>query len=122
LKSNGRNGVPHAIVLETDGAANIMDTAAANAIGAKGPCDYAYKVAQQVKAAGIELYTVAYGADDTCVNDGSNSPWHNKTATELITALATDSDHAFIEPKTGDLEEVFLLIGTKLASGSKLIE
>ncbi len=122
LNAHGRNGADLAIVLETDGAANIMDTAAAAAIGARGPCDYAFKIAQQVKNAGIELYTVGYGADDTCVNDGTNSPWHNKTATQILTALATDSDHAFIEPKTSDLEPIFQLIGAQLGGGAKLVE
>jgi Flp pilus assembly protein TadG len=122
LQANGRNGADLAIVLETDGAANVMDSAAAAAIGARGPCDYANKIAQQVKAAGIELYTVAYGADDTCSQDASNSPWYNRPATQLIAAMATDADHSFIEPRTSDLEPIFELIGIQLGGGSKLIE
>lgn len=122
LKTHGRNGADLAIVLETDGAANIMDSAGAAAVGARGPCDYAYKIAQQVKAAGIQLYTVAYGADDSCTQDAPNSPWYNKPATQLIAAMATDADHSFIEPKTSDLEPIFQLIGVQLGGSVKLIE
>jgi Flp pilus assembly protein TadG len=122
LQARGRTGAKWGIVLETDGAANIMDTVAAASLGAKGPCDYAYKVAQLVKNAGIELYTVGYGADDKCSQDLTTSPWYNRPANELITAMATDSSHAFIEPKTSDLEPVFQEIGIELGGGSKLVE
>jgi hypothetical protein len=122
LQANGRSNAKLGIVLETDGAANIMDATAAAALGAKGPCDYAHKVAQLVKNADIELYTVAYGADDRCTQDQTSSPWYNKPATELIAAMATDSAHSFIEPRTSDLEPVFQAIGIELGGGSKLVE
>jgi hypothetical protein len=122
LQTNGRSDAEWGIVLETDGAANIMDNTAAAAIGARGPCDYAYKIAQQVKSLGIELYTVAYGADDFCSQDATNSPWYNKPANELLSAMATDADHVFIEARASDLEPVFQLIGIQLGGGSKLIE
>jgi hypothetical protein len=122
LQSNGRSGAKLGIVLETDGAANIMDTAAAAAIGAKGPCDYAYKIAELVKNEDIELYTVAYGADDKCSQDLTTSPWYNRTANELLLAMATDSAHSFIEPRTSDLEPVFQQIGLELGGGSMLVE
>jgi Flp pilus assembly protein TadG len=122
LQSRGRPDVGWGIVLETDGAANVMDAKAAQAIGARGPCDYAFKISQQVKNAGIELYTIGYGADDRCTADQTNSPWYNRTAVQLLTAMASDSDHVFIEPKSADLDPVFKLIGVQLGSGSKLIE
>lgn len=122
LQANGRTGAKQAIVLETDGAANIMDSTAASAIGARGPCDYAFKVAQQIKNLGIELYTIAYGADDRCTRDAANSPWYNKTANELLVAMATDASHAYVEPKTGDIEAIFETVGIQLASGSRLVQ
>jgi hypothetical protein len=122
LQSRGRNGAKWGIVLETDGAANVMDATAAAIIGAKGPCDYAFKIAQLVKNADVELYTVAYGADDRCSQDLTTSPWYNRPATELIQAMATDSAHSFIEPRTSDLEPVFQTIGIELGGGSKLVE
>jgi hypothetical protein len=122
LQSRGRTDAKWGIVLETDGAANIMDNTAAAAIGARGPCDYAYKIAQMVKDADIELYTVAYGADDRCSQDQTTSPWYDRPATELIQAMATDAEHSFIEPRTSDLEPVFQAIGIELGGGSKLVE
>ncbi len=122
LQTNGRGTAKWAIVLESDGAANIMDTTAAALIGATGPCDYAAKVAQQVKSLGIELYTIAYGADDLCSRDKVGTYWYNKPATELLRAIATDPAHAYLEPKTGDLDAIFQAVGQQLASGSSLVE
>jgi hypothetical protein len=104
----------------SDGAANIVDATNAAAVGALGPCHYAMIMADQAKAAGIEVYTIAYGADDTCDRDAVISPWYNKSATELLEAMATDSAHYYYEPKSSDLDPVFQAIGVQLGGSTKL--
>ncbi len=123
LRDNGHPAAKQGIILETDGAANIFaDPAAASAMGALGPCDYAYKVAQQVKALGIEIFTIGYGVDENCTHDSTNSPWYNKPATQLLLQMATDASHFYNQPKTQDLDPVFQAIGVQLAAGSKLVQ
>ena len=121
LQSNGRAGAKQGIVFFTDGAANIYGEAGGSA-GNLGPCDYANKMATQAKAAGIEVYTIAYGADDRCARDSAASPWYNKTAVELLASMATDADHFSNAPRTADLDPIFQAIGAELTGGSKLVE
>lgn len=122
LQANGRAGAKLGIILETDGAANVYgDPAAAAAAGALGPCDYAMKVANQAKAAGMEIYTIGYGVDENCTRETSASPWFNRSATELLRLMATDDAHFYNQPKSQDLDPVFQAIGVQLASGSKLV-
>jgi Flp pilus assembly protein TadG len=123
LQTNGRSTAGHAIVLETDGAANVYaDPAAAAAAGALGPCDYAYKMATKAKALGYEIFTIGYGVDENCTHDSTKSPWYNKPATQLLLQMATDASHFYNQPKTADLDPVFQAIGNSLASGSKLVQ
>jgi hypothetical protein len=123
LETNGRANVDKAIVFFTDGAANVYGEAGLGvAAGALGPCDYANKMATATKAAGIEVYTIAYGADDRCTKDLPASPWYNKTAVELLNAMATDDAHFYNAPRTADLDPIFQAIGMQLAAGSKLVE
>lgn len=123
LRDHGRPAAKQGIILETDGAANVFaDPAAASAMGALGPCDYAYKIAQQAKGLGIEIFTIGYGVDENCTRDASNSPWYNKPATQLLLQMATDASHFYNQPKTQDLDPVFQAIGVQLAAGSKLVQ
>jgi len=123
LQANGRAGARKGIVLLSDGAANVYaDPAAAAALGAQGPCDYANKVATLAKAEGFEIYTIAYGADDTCDDEASGSFWDGKSAEELLAAMATDAGHYYNSPRTADLDPVFQAIGAQLGSGSKLVQ
>ncbi len=122
LLANARPGAKRGLVLLTDGAANIVDAANAAAIGAKGPCDYAMKIAVQAKAAGIEIYTIGYGVDENCTRDEAASPWANRPALDLLRAMATDASHFYNSPKTADLDPIFQAIGQQLAGGSKLVQ
>jgi hypothetical protein len=88
---------------------------------ALGPCDYAKKQADAAKAAGIEVFVIAWGADDRCDYDSTSSPWYRAQAVTLLQAMATDELHFFNEPKTTDLEPIFQVVGTQLATGSRLV-
>ncbi len=89
----------------------------------KGPCDWAMKQADAAKAAGIEVYVIAWGASDKCEWEDSTSPWLNKSATTFLKAIATDSDHFYNEPKSTDLEPIFQAIGAQLSgNGTRLVE
>ncbi|HEY8768501.1 MAG TPA: hypothetical protein VIP09_14775 [Dehalococcoidia bacterium] len=91
-------------------------------MGALGHCDYAYKVAQQAKALGIEIFTIGYGVNENCTHDSTSSPCYNKPATQLSQRIATDASHFHNQPKTQDLDPVFRAIGVSLASGSKFVQ
>ncbi len=88
---------------------------------ALGPCDYAYQQAEAAKAAGIELFVIAWGADDYCDYEDWGSPWAGVSAVELLEAMATDELHFYSEPKTEDLAPIFEVIGSQLATGSRLV-
>ncbi|HEY5625215.1 MAG TPA: vWA domain-containing protein, partial [Dehalococcoidia bacterium] len=121
LLNNGRVSAEKGIVFLSDGAANIIDPAISVAAGVNGPCDYAMKMATEAKDQGIEIYTIAYGADDTCDHDKPGTTWYRKDATELLEAMATDAEHYFYEPRTADLDPVFEAIGIQLGGSTKLI-
>jgi hypothetical protein len=121
LLNNGRSNATSGIVFFTDGAANIADATAMAAVGATGPCDYAVKMASAAKAQGIEIYTIAYGADDDCDRDTPGTAWYNKTAVELLEAMATDSEHFYNAPRTADLDPIFEEIGIQLGGSTRLI-
>lgn len=119
LVANGRPDVKWGVVFLSDGAANIWD-AKAQAVS-QGPCAYAMKQADAAKAAAIEVFTIAYGADNSCGNDDSSSPWHDRSAVDLLRGMASDDAHFFNEPKTADLEPIFQVIAAQLAGGSRLV-
>ena len=121
LVNNGRPNAAKGIVFLSDGAANIVDATSAAAVGATGPCDYAMKMASAAKAQGIEVYTIAYGADDDCDRDTPGTTWYGKPATELLAAMATDAAHYYEEPKTSDLDPIFEEIGILLGGSTRLI-
>ncbi len=91
-------------------------------MGALGHCDYAYKVAKQAKARGIEIFTIGYGVNENCTHDSPNSPGTTNRPTQLVQQIATDASHFYNQPKTHDLASAFQAIGVSLASGSKLVQ
>ena len=121
LVNNGRASAKKGIVFLSDGAANIIDPVRAAAAGATGPCDYAMKMAAEAKTQGIEIYTIAYGADDRCDRDEPGTTWYNREAVELLSAMATDAAHYYYEPRSSDLDPIFEAIGLQLGGQPKLI-
>jgi len=92
-----------------------------------GPCQYAAEMGDAAKAAGIEVFTIGYGVGENDPLGGNTcnvdvGAWHGRGADELMQYVATDSDHVFIEPSTADLRPIFEVIGSRLASGSRLVE
>ena len=88
---------------------------------ALGPCDFAAQQADAAKALDIDVFTIAYGADDSCTHEDAGSPWAGATAQELLQYMATDEWHFFSEPLTSDLAPIFQVIGAQLATGSRLV-
>jgi hypothetical protein len=130
LNTTGRPGVPKAIILLTDGAANQP--------AAMNPCWYAVQSAAPAKAAGIDVFTIAFGAGtDKCTGDKSG-PWVNVFATSQLAATATDSidnapggcaatentdgDHYFCLPKSADLTAAFRQVAAASLGFSRLID
>jgi len=121
----------------TDVASNTSTTFNLDAVAAnvyyhtldptyKGPCDYAMAKDAEAKALGIEVYMIGFGvsATEKCSDFGelASSPYYNDTATQFLTAMATDANHYYAAPKTEDLTNIFAAIGSQLTSGSRLIE
>jgi hypothetical protein len=92
--------------------------------GSLGPCDWAVQQANAAKAAGIEVYIIGWGvsAYDSCSRDLSSSPYYNMNAADFLALLATDAEHFFNEPKSEDLDPIFMAIGSQLTGGSRLVE
>jgi hypothetical protein len=127
LISQGRAGVPKGIIMLTDGAANLPDFRS---------CKYANDHATEVKARGIELFTIGFGVvGDTCIDiDGT---YRGALAAELLANMATgpttnngcndaenaDNDHFFCEPRSDSLAGVFRTATTALLGGpAKLVQ
>jgi hypothetical protein len=124
----------------TDAAANTSTTYRLDAVAVdayyhytdstqvnKGPCDWAKQAADAAKALGIEIYTIGYGITwyDSCTSsingENSSSPYYGLSATQFLTALATDSSHYYPAPNSSQLDDIFNAIGTQLTSGSRLV-
>jgi Putative Flp pilus-assembly TadE/G-like/von Willebrand factor type A domain len=129
LQTTGRPGVPKAIILLTDGAANQPWT--------MNPCGYAIAAAAPAKAAGIDVFTIAFGAGtDRCTD--KSGPWVNVYATTQLAATATtsvdnqpggcaatentDGDHYFCLPKSADLTAAFRQVAAASLGFSRLID
>ncbi len=129
LLTTGRPGVPKALIYLTDGAANQP--------WKLNPCLYAVQAAAAAKAAGIDVFTIAFGAGtDRCTD--SSGPWVNVYATTQMAATATssidhqpggcsptentDGDHYFCLPKTSDLTSAFRQVAAASLGFSRLID
>ncbi|MFV2063683.1 MAG: TadE/TadG family type IV pilus assembly protein [Chloroflexota bacterium] len=134
LETSGRKGVTKAILLLSDGKPNRSTT------GTRNYCEEAYQAATAAKAKGIEVFTVGFGLDgnndERCID--RSGPWVGKYATELLSAMATDSDrsgcpgtenddgdHYFCLPKTSgastDLSKIFKKAVASLTAYSRLV-
>ncbi len=127
---NGRAGVKKGIIFETDGSPNYSGAGAASDY----TCLAAATEATAAKAAGIEVFTIAFGlgSGDKCPD--SSGFWNNKPVGNLLAAQATsstdegctaaenaDGDHYFCQPKTGDLTSIFQAVAGALAGGARLV-
>jgi len=135
LDTFGRPTTTKAILLLSDGQPNRSTT------GTPNFCEEAFTAAEAAKAIGIEMFTIGFGLDGSndidCID--TSGPWVGKTATDLLVAMATDSDksgcpgtenddgdHYFCLPKTAgasaDLSEVFQKAVQTLTGHSRLVK
>ncbi len=133
LAHEGRAGVPKVVIFETDGQANqpwLIN---------QGPCNYLNQQATQAKAAGVTIYTIAYGLDSPpvkCTDPGG--PFFGKYATQNLAAAATnsiddlpggcaatenkDGDNYFCAPGSSDLDPVFRAVAQTSIKKSRLLD
>jgi hypothetical protein len=138
LNTYGRAGVTKGIILMTDGQPNASTMPPAN----ETYCAQANASASAAKAAGIEIFTVAFGLDGSndfpCPDDAGF--WQGRMASELVATMATnsvadngcpgtendDDDHYFCVPKTAgasaNLTNAFKQATIALTGSSKLIQ
>jgi hypothetical protein len=145
LDHYGRKGVTQGIILETDGHPQVGFES-----GDQTTTNFAYTCQAVVDAAnaakadtknspdGIQIFTIGYGVDSssrcptrtTRMSDGNSSynmyetsTWSGKSATLMLEAVATDSDHYFENPSSDELAGVFAQAATELVKGkSRLIQ
>jgi hypothetical protein len=129
LQTSGRSDATHAILLVSDGQPNNSTS------GTRNYCQEASQAAAGAKAAGIEVFTVAFGIDGIACDDPVGSSWHGRDATYLLADMATDSvydggcpgtenddgDHFFCVPRTEDLEGLFQKAIVTMSAHSRLI-
>lgn len=134
LTANGRAGVKKGIIFMTDGAAKQSGSL---------PCRDANNAATAGKAAGIEVFTIAFGVESgKCVDDESGAySGTNGWVTKLLADMATtstdnnnhcqstanqtaenaDGDHFLCAPRSEDLTPVFQA-AAKAFAGITLVE
>jgi hypothetical protein len=150
LQNNGRTGVRKGIILMTDGQPNAK--ASSGLYTSSLACNNTSLAATAAKAAGIEIFTIAFGLDgdhDPKCDKDTSGDWQGKTAVDLLVSVAsktgdpvtgtpavdggcpgtsnTDGDHYFCIPKTTgastDLSAIFVAAAAQMAKGgAKLLQ
>jgi hypothetical protein len=142
LNTYGRPGVPNGIILMTDGQPNNSTTMPDATWPNNSPyCQEANQQATIAKAAGVQIFTIAFGLDganDIACPDGSGS-FAGRTASSLVASMATssaadngcpgteneDGDHYYCVPKTAgasaDLTNAFKSATASLVASTKLV-
>ena len=130
LRTFGRADAPDVVLFMTDGEANQPD--------GFNPCSYAVNKAAEVKAAGAQVFTIAYGvAAAQCTRDTTGA-YRGAYASRSLAAMATDStdnlpggcaanentdgDNYFCESGSGDLAPVFKRVAIASIKRSRLID
>jgi len=132
FENHGRPDARRGVILLSDGAANEPNNQS---------CQFAFNAATQAKGAEISMVTIGFGVQgDRCVDSGGSYP--NGTAlTKLLSDMASpidgqpavdlgctdaenqDGDNFFCEPRSADLEEVFVQAAAQLVGRApRLVE
>ena len=140
LEKYGRPEAVKAILLLSDGKPNNSAIPAVKSW--KNYCADAFAAAKAAKDKGIEIYTVGFGLDveQNHICQDTSSAWQNRSAPDLLAAMASDSandngcpgtenddgDNYFCLPKTSgastDLSEVFKKAVAQLSGHSRLVD
>ena len=123
--------VAKGIIFETDGSPNF--NSAGNA--ADYTCAAAVSQAATAKAAGIEMFTIGFGIGATDVCPDTSGTYYNRSVTFALADMATtsvddgcvaaensDGDHFFCQPRSQDLESVFVSAVSALTGTTKLVK
>ena len=130
LVANGRAGAAKAILFETDGTPNYSSAGTASDF----TCLAANNEATLAKAAGIEMFTVGFGITSADLCPDSSGFYDNKSVTRVLADMAntsidngcnnaenTDGDHFYCQPRTQDLESVFISAVSQLVGATRLV-
>jgi IPT/TIG domain/Putative Flp pilus-assembly TadE/G-like/von Willebrand factor type A domain len=140
LQAHGRPGVKQGIILETDGTPEHNPGQTGVGDWNNFTCSAVSAAANDVKNAGIELFTIGYGVD--AASNGGTAPVcpdnHGRTVIQQLASMATnssttnrtrcdadentDSDDFFCTPTGGDLQGVLKAAAVQLAGGSRLVQ
>ena len=130
LVANGRAGVAKAILFETDGTPNYNSAGTA----ADFTCVAANTEATAAKTAGIEIFTVGFGVTGADLCPDSTGFYRSKSVTRVLADMAntsidngciaaenTDGDHFYCQPRSEDLQSVFVSAVTALTGSTRLV-
>ncbi len=131
LAASGRTGVKKAILFETDGSPNFGSAGTASDY----TCLAANNEATTAKNAGIEIFTVGFGVTGSDACPDTTGFYNGKSVTRALADMATlstdggcvaaentDGDNFFCQPRSEDLESVFVTAVTQLTTGTRLIQ
>jgi hypothetical protein len=136
LQTDGRPDAQKAIVILSDGAANIGPSyLPGTSPYLTSPCGQGVTSAGVAKAAKVLVYSIAYTADgDNCyaspgatLPDGTTAGWHNTPETDVrgaqdaLQSIATDPSYFYDLPNPTSLNGIFERIAADLAGGSSRI-
>ncbi len=131
LAASGRSGVKKAILFETDGTPNYSSAGTASDF----TCLAASTEAAAAKTANVEIFTVGFGVTSADLCPDTSGTWKGKSVTHVLADMATlsvddagcvaaentDGDNFFCQPKSGDLQSVFVSAVTQLTTGTRLV-
>ena len=131
LAANGRTGAAKGILFETDGTPNHSGAGAASDF----TCAAANTEATAAKAAGIEIFTVGFGITGADLCPDTSGFYVNKSVTRVLADMADtsvdngcnvaeneDGDNFYCQPRTEDLESVFISAVSALTGGTRLVQ
>ena len=135
LDKRGRAGVPKAVVMISDGAANQIDdplcrTTRAYNFDCLSPCGAGIDVAKTLKDEGIKIYAVAYGSfggdercDKTAHYDSPVDPPY-MTGYQAMQAIASAPDTYLADPDPTQLKSILGQVSSAITgqTGSRLVK
>ncbi len=130
LVASGRAGVAKAILFETDGTPNYNSAGTA----ADFTCLAANTESTAAKTAGIEIFTVGFGVTSADLCPDTTGFYKSKSVTRVLADMAntsidngciaaenTDGDHFYCQPRSEDLQSVFVSAVTALTGSTRLV-
>ena len=110
LSTTGRSNAQDVIIILSDGDSNYANVST--------PCGRAITAAQNAKAQGAWIYSIAYGASTSSSGSCTRDP--GLSAYSTMQQLASDASRFYNQPAAGSLANIFKQIVISL-TGARLV-